>query len=135
VSQSHPRQSRSTYHSCSVTYRSRDHGAILFLPNGGYNENLPPTKEIGDYFLDHIDSWFTWSQNNEPTQRVERMEDLIFVSGCTLATSWAAAAFVDKTTEAQISLATRNSGTTFVWSDIQGAVAYHNSPVRPPGYV
>ena len=69
------------------------------------------------------------------------MEELILVSGCTLVTSWAAAAYVDNTPEAEISLASRAlscSGARFVWSNIQGPVVYRNSrfdPVRLPGYV
>jgi hypothetical protein len=42
---------------------------------------------------------FDWSQKNKVG--IERMEELIIVSGCTLATSSAAAAFVDNTEEAE----------------------------------
>jgi hypothetical protein len=70
------------------------------------------------------------------------MEDLILVSGCTLVTSWAAAAFVDDTMDAEISLAAsrtlNNGGASFVWSNIRGRVLFHNScfePVRSKGYV
>jgi len=68
------------------------------------------------------------------------MEDLILVSGCTLVTSWAAAAFVDPSMKADISLAVQPSnkdGARFTWSNIHGIVANHNShsgPVRCPGY-
>jgi hypothetical protein len=92
-----------------------------------------------DYIEDYVDSWFTWAQKNR--LGVERVEDLILVSGCTLVTSWAAAAFVDDTMDAEIALAGRtlnNGGASFVWSNIQGHVLYHNSrfePVRTPGYV
>lgn len=69
------------------------------------------------------------------------MEDLILVSGCTLVSSWAAAAFVYNTMEAKISLARRTlsyGGECFVWGNIRGAVEYHDSninPVRSPGIV
>ncbi|KAN0121133.1 hypothetical protein V8E52_003721 [Russula decolorans] len=62
------------------------------------------------------------------------MEDLILVSGCTLVTSWAAAAFMDDTMDAEISLASRtfiNGGASFVWSNIRGRVLYHNSRFKP----
>jgi len=70
---------------------------------------------------------------------VERMEDLILVSGRTLVSSWAAVAFVDNAQEAEISLAVQalpNGGASFDWK-INGTVAYHNSQpdpvqVRPP---
>ena len=71
------------------------------------------------------------------------MEDLVLVSGCTLVSSWAAAAFVYSTMEARISLARRtlgshNGGECFVWGNIRGAVEYHDSDinsVRPSGIV
>jgi hypothetical protein len=89
-----------------------------------------------DYIRDHVDRWFNWVQNNN--LGVERMEDLILVSGCTLVTSWAAAAFADNTFEAEISLASRsltNVEANFVWGNVRGPVSYHNSlfdPVRAP---
>src|SRR5260221_11058758 len=66
------------------------------------------------------------------------MEDLVLVSGRTLASSWAAVAFVDNSQEAEISLAVRphpNGRASFDWSKMRGTVSYHNSPlsVRPPG--
>jgi hypothetical protein len=88
-----------------------------------------------DYIRDHVVSWFTWAQKNQ--QGIERMEDLILVSGCTSVSSWAAAAFVYNTMEAKISLARRtlsNGGECFVWGNIRGSVEYHDSninPVRP----
>ena len=97
------------------------------------------TKAFEDYIRDNVISWFTWAQKNQ--QGVERMEDLILVSGCTLVSSWAAAAFVYNTMEAKISLARRTlsyGGECFVWSNIRGAVEYHDSninPVRFPGSV
>ena len=70
------------------------------------------------------------------------MEDLIFVTGCTLVTSWAAAAFVENNTNAEITLLANrlfsNCGASFVWSNIREPVVYHNSrfdPVSSAGYV
>ena len=89
-----------------------------------------------DYIRDHVDKWFNWAQNNNLS--VERMEDLILVTGCTLVTSWAAAAFMDNTFEAEISLASRllsNLGANFIWDHVRGHMSYHNSrsdPVRSP---
>jgi hypothetical protein len=62
------------------------------------------------------------------------MEDLILVSGCTLVSSWAAAAFVYNTMEAKISLARRtlgNGGECFVWGNNRGAVEYHDGNINP----
>ena len=111
----------------------------MSLPSGGHREDVIRTKAFENYIQDHIVSWFTWAQKNELA--VERMEDLILVSGCTLATSWAAAAFADNNLDAELSLANRmlgNGGASFVWSKIRGPVVYHNShfdAVRSPGYL
>ena len=111
----------------------------MSLPNGGHHEDVIRAQVFEDYIQDYADSWFTWAQKNR--LGVERVEDLILVSGCTLVTSWAAAAFVDDTTDAEISLANRtldNGGANFVWSNIRGRVLYHNSrsePVRSPCYI
>ena len=111
----------------------------MSLPNGGQHEDVIRAQVFEDYIQAHVDSWFTWAQKNR--LGVERVEDLILVSGRTLVTSWAAAAFVDGTKDAEISLVSRtfnNGGASFVWSNIRGRVSYGNSPFEPvssPGYV
>ena len=122
-----------------VTYKFRNCGAVLSLPNGGQHEDVIRAQVFEDYIQAHVESWFTWARKNR--LGVERVEDLILVSGCTLVTSWAAAEFVDDNMDAEISLASRtlnNGGASFVWSNIRGRVLYHNSrsgPVRSSGYV
>ena len=77
-------------------------------------------------------TWFNWSKDRGLP--IERMEDLVFVYGCTLVTSWAAAAFDDYTGNAQLSLACRtlnNGGSGFIWSNIRGTVEYHDSQLNP----
>ena len=123
----------------SVTYRFRNCGALLYLPNGGHHEDVIRAQAFEDYIQGYVVSWFTWAQKSR--LGVKRVEDLILVSGCTLVTSWAAAAFVDDAMDAEISLASRklnNGGASFVWSNIRGSILYHNSRfelVRSPGYV
>ena len=122
-----------------VTYKARNYGALLSLPNGGHHEDAIRAQAFENYIQAYVDSWFTWAQKNQ--LGVGRMEDLFLVSGCTLVTSWAAVAFVDDTMDTEISLASRaldNGGASFVWSNIRGRVLYHNSrfePVRSSGYV
>ena len=122
-----------------VTYKFRNCGALLSLPNGGYHEDVIRAQPFEQYIRDWVDSWLAWAQKNK--LGVERAEDLILVSGCTLVTSWAAAALVDDAMDAEISLASRtlnNGRASFVWSNIRGSVLYHNSrfePVRSPCYV
>ena len=91
---------------------------------------------VEDYIRDHVETWFNWAQNNK--LGVERIENLILVSGCTMVNSWAAAVCADNTLEAEISLASRtlsNVEDRFVRGNVRGHVEYHNSrfdPVRFP---
>ena len=122
---------------CRAQYR----GALLSLPHNGHRNDVISIQVFRDYIRDNVDSWFRWSKKMKLA--VEHMEDLILVTGCTLVTSWAAAAFdglmpvdSDATT---ISLEVRKSdggGAQFFWRNIHGTVEYHNSrfdPVRSPG--
>ena len=123
--------SRSRRAEC-VTYKCRGRGALLSLPNGGLRQDVIHTKLFQKYIGDNVDNWFNWSKNMGLP--VKSMEDLVFVYGCTLVTSWAAAAFDDNTGNAQLSLASRtldNGGTGFIWSSIRGTVEYHDSQVNP----
>ena len=75
-----------------------------------------------------MDSWFSFAQRRG--LGVERIEDLILVTGCTLVTSWGAAAFLDSTLGAEVSLKTQaldGGGARFNWSEIRPSVAFHNS--------
>jgi hypothetical protein len=65
---------------------------ILSLPHRGHRKDVIRTKAFENYIQDNVVSWFTWGQKNK--LGVDRMEDLILVTGCTLVSSWAAAAFV-----------------------------------------
>jgi hypothetical protein len=123
--------------------KAQHRGALLSLPHKGRRKDVKPLKAFENHIRDNVDSWFRWSK--EMMLPVERMEDLILVTGCTLVTSWAAVAFdghmsvdSDPTT---ISLEARKSdggAAQFFWRNIRGCVEYHNSrfdPVCSPGYV
>jgi hypothetical protein len=98
------------------------------LPQDGLRKDVIRTKVFEDYIRDHVDSWFSFAQRRRLD--VERMEEIILVTGCTLATSWGNAAFVDSDQDAEILLKIR--GTVFDWKETRPSVAYHNSrPVRP----
>jgi hypothetical protein len=101
----------------TVSYRCRRKlGAFLSLPHDGLREDVIRTKAFEDYIRDHSENWFAFAQRNRLD--VQRMEDIILVSGCTLVTAWAAAAFVDSNLDAEISLGCqtlRDSGVAFQW--------------------
>ena len=127
-------------------YQCRDQhrGALLSLPHKGHRKDIIHKKVFENYIRDNVENWFRWSK--EMMLPVEHMEDLILVTGCTLVTSWAAAAFYGHKSEsvdpdtATISLEARKSddgGAQFFWRNIRGNVEYYNSsdPVRSPGHV
>ncbi|KAF8463242.1 hypothetical protein DFH94DRAFT_858011, partial [Russula ochroleuca] len=95
-------QATTPYDAEGVTYKFRNRGALLSLPDGGYREDVIQRAPFEDYFRDNIDRWFSRAKEKG---FVKRMEDLILVSGCTLVPSWAAAVSMDRTMEADISLA------------------------------
>jgi hypothetical protein len=114
------------------TYKCRGHGALLSLPHDGHREDAIRRRVFKDYIRDNVVSWFEWSRDNGLD--VERMEDLILVSGCTLVTSWGAAVFLDHgPDEAAISLADYplpNGGGRFAWANINRVVPHHNSQLE-----
>ena len=114
----------------------RGRGAVLSLPQGGLRQEVIQTKLFRKYIGDNVDSWIRWSKDKGLP--VKHMQDLVFVYGCTLVSSWAAAAFDDHATDAHVSLASRpleNGGTSFVWSNIRGTVEYHDSQLNPVCYL
>ena len=105
-------------------------GAFLSLPFDGYREDVIRTKGFEDYIRDHCKSWFAFAQRNRLD--VQRMEDIVLVTGCTLVTAWAAAVFVDSNLDSDITLGCQplgDSGAKFQWYIPRGtrdSVAYHN---------
>ena len=81
---------------------------------------------------DNVDRWFNWSRNIDLP--VDRIDDLILVTGCTLVTSYALAVFDDHDRDAEISLASQplnNGGASSVWSNIRGIVEHRDSQLGP----
>jgi len=76
---------------------------------------------------DNVDSWFPFAIRLR--LGIEHMEDLIFVTGCTLVTSWGAVTYPYIAFDAKISLRIR--GATFDWHGARPSVAYHNSLQDP----
>jgi hypothetical protein len=129
-----PRIGSHTRSAEGTTYQCRGPGALLSLPHGGHREDVIRTKVFHDYIRDNVVSWFDWSQKNGLA--VERMEDLILVTGCTLVTSWAAIAFLGRTGTAEISLVQMpdRSERSFECNNIRGDVAQHSSGLGSVGF-
>ena len=110
----------------------RKQGALLTLPQDGIRKDVIRTKGFEDYIRDHVDSWYSFAVRKRLD--VERMEDLILVTGCTLVTSWGVAAFIDSAQDPEVLL--RSHGNVFEWQEIRPGVAYQNShPVRLHGQI
>jgi hypothetical protein len=131
-----------SYSSPFTTYSCKKRqGALLSLPYEGVRYDVIRTKVFEDYIRVHVESWFSFAQRHGLS--VQRMEDLILVSGCTLVTSWGVAAFqvVDSTLDAALAMRSRThrvGGATFDWREIHPSVAYQNSqqgPVRFLGHI
>jgi hypothetical protein len=115
-----------------VTYTCKGIGALLSLPCGGYREDAIHKRIFQERIRDDVDSWLNWSRNADLP--VDRMDDLILVTGCTLATSYASAVLDEHIEDAQISLVSRslnNGGASFVWSNRRGTMEYHDSQLSP----
>ena len=114
-----------------VTYKCRSRGAILSLPCGGLRQEVIHKKLFKGYIAKNVGSWFNWTK--ERGLPVEYMEDLVLVYGCTLVTSWAAAAFDDYARDAQVCLASKtldHGGASFIWRNTRGIVEYHDSQLN-----
>jgi hypothetical protein len=120
---------------------AQSHGALLSLPHGAQSEDVIRTKLFEDYIRDNVDNWLRWSKKEGLP--VENMEDLILVTGCTLAKSWAVAAFDGTMSRGEgdattISLEARKSdggGAQFVWRNMRGSVVHnHSDSVCSPAY-
>ena len=85
-------------------------------------------KAFEEYIRDNVGSWFDWSKNQKLP--VERMEDLILVTECTLVKLWAAAAFIGRSGMASIALVPPSqdlSGQSFELRNFEGDVAHNLS--------
>ena len=120
--------------------RAQHYGALLSLPHNGHSKDVIHKKEFESYIRYNVDNWFRWSKKMKLP--VEHMEDLILVTGCTLVTSWAAAAFdahmpvdSDATTISLETIKIRGGRAQFFWRNIRGDVEYHNSRFDPVSFL
>ena len=100
----------------------------MSLPHDGHRESLVREKASEEYIRDNASSWFDWSRNEK--LRVDRMEDLILVTECTLVTLWTAAAFIGRSGTAKVALVPPSqdlSGQSFEVSNFEGDVAHNCS--------
>jgi hypothetical protein len=66
-------------------------GAVLYLPIQATAANTVASVDLGKWLIRHIDRWFAWARRRG--LRVDRMEDIILVTGTHRARSSTNAAF------------------------------------------
>ncbi|KAH8983986.1 hypothetical protein EDB86DRAFT_168552 [Lactarius hatsudake] len=66
-------------------------GAVLCLPIEATRENTVVGADFGKWIIKHIDCWFAWARNLG--LEIDRMEDIILVTGTHRTRSWTNAAF------------------------------------------
>ena len=101
-------------------------GAILSLPVLAQRQDTLLQGDFGKWIVNHIDLWFAFTRGLG--LGITRMEDIVLVTGCHLATSWANIAFSEGCGEEQVSFGVRVSGVSDVewWfppEEIQGAAS------------
>jgi len=77
-------------------------GAVLCLPIQAKGENTVLSAEFGKWIIKHINCWFAWARHGG--LRIERMEDIILVTGIHRTRSWTNVAFPGGQEGAQTSL-------------------------------
>lgn len=108
-------------YSCNKRYN----GALLTLPYDGLHEDVIRTKVFEDYIRDNIDVWFGIARRENLD--VDRMEDIILVTGCSMVTAWGVAAFMDNLSEPEVWLKAQTAATgtpTFDWRVVRSGVIY-----------
>jgi hypothetical protein len=76
-------------------------GAVLCLPITAKREDTVANAKFGKWMMKHIDRWFAWAQELE--LEVDRMEDIILVTGTHRTRSYVNVAFPGGQRNAQAS--------------------------------
>jgi hypothetical protein len=95
----------------------RGKGAFLSLPFNARREDAIRTKVFETYIRRHCDSWHELAILGGYDVK---LEDIIFVTGCDLTSSWAMAAFMNPPWDAEMSLTVqplqRSGAARFQWT-------------------
>jgi len=100
---------------------SRKKGALLYLPLLSERHDAVALGDFGEWIVRNIDACFKVAE--DLGYGVERMEDIIIVTGCHLAKSWVSATFSESWGGSEVSFGvrvSRNSGVHFDERNING---------------
>ena len=118
-----------------ILIRPRDHrefsfscrgkqGALLSLPIQAQREDTVVGDGFGKWMIEHIDLWFAWIR--QKGLKIDRMEDIILVTGTDRTRSWANVAFLGGQADARVS---------FGVEVVQSRINWQFSPERKIGAV
>lgn len=96
-------------------------GALLSLPFPAQREDTAALRDFGKCIVKNIDAWFAYAE--DLGLGIDRMEDIILVTGCHRARSWVIATFSESQAGAQVSFGAEvvgNSGVDLEWRDARG---------------
>ena len=97
-----------------VSFSCREkQGAILSLPIQAKRENTALRKDFGKWMIDHIHQWFTWIRDKGLD--IDRMEDIILVTGTDRTRSWANVAFLGGQADARVSFGVEVAQSRINW--------------------
>ncbi|KAI0272702.1 hypothetical protein BC834DRAFT_360256 [Gloeopeniophorella convolvens] len=106
---------------------SRKRGAVLSLPVHAQRQDTVARGDFGAWMVKHIDKWFAFMQ--DLGLGVDRMEDVVLVTGRHLTKSWANTTFSEGQADAKVSLGVQLdavAGVNIAWNfsrkDICGAM-------------
>jgi len=96
-------------------------GALLYLPQLSERHDAVARGDFGKWILENIDACFKVAE--DLGYGVERLEDIMIVTGCHLAKSWVSVAFSDSRGGSEVSFGvrtSRNSGVHFDERNVNG---------------
>src|SRR6266702_7681437 len=99
--------------------------AVLSLPIQPRCENTVALGDFGEWMIKHIDRWFSWAR--DLGMGINRMEDIVLVTGAHLTRSWTNVAFLEGQTNARVSFEVQVADDT--------GINWHVSPDRIIGAV
>ncbi|KAF8262515.1 hypothetical protein EI94DRAFT_1704701 [Lactarius quietus] len=79
----------------------RETRSNMSLPIPARREDTVVRKDFGKWMIQHIDQWFAWARAKG--FQIDRMEDIILVTGTDRTRSWANVAFLGDQADAQVS--------------------------------
>jgi hypothetical protein len=72
----------------------------LYLPVDAQSQDTIARRDFGEWVIKHIDCWLAFARR--PGLGIEKMEEIILVTGCHRTKSWFNVAFLEGHTDAQV---------------------------------